>query len=88
MDSQDRELLEKTFRLAEENNAMLRKIRRSMRWSWISRALYWVLLIGISIGAFYFVQPYIDQLMGVYGGIQGDVQNIQGLFDQYRGVQE
>ena len=82
MDSQDRELLEKTFRLAEENNAMLRAIRRSMRWSWIGRAIYWALLIGISIGAFYFIQPYIDQLLGVYTGIQGGVQDVQQLFNQ------
>lgn len=71
MDFEEKELIRKTFSLAEENNRMLRKMRTSMRVGRIFRILYWIIVIGITIGAFYYIQPYIDQLMGVYSGISG-----------------
>lgn len=83
MDPKDRELLEKTFNLAEENNVLLRKIRRSLRVSQAVRITYWVLIIGLSIGAFYFIQPYIDQLLETYSGLQSDYENVQGVFRSF-----
>lgn len=85
MDSQDRELLQKTFQLAEENNAMLRKMRRSMRVANAMRIVYWLIIIGLSVGALYFIQPYIDQLLQVYSGAQSDLQSVQNLVSGLRG---
>lgn len=85
MDSQDRELLQKTFQLAEENNAMLRKMRRSMRVANAMRIVYWLIIIGLSVGALYFIQPYIDQLLQVYSGAQSDLQSLQNLVSGLRG---
>ena len=65
-DSEIKDLLLKNLELSKENNKLLRKLRSSQRWSNITRTMYWLLLIGISIGAFYFVQPYIDQIKSVY----------------------
>lgn len=75
MDFEEKELIKKTFRLAEENNKILRKMRSSMRWGRALRILYWIIIIGATVGAFYYIQPYIDQLMGVYSGL-GDLQNV------------
>lgn len=75
MDFEEKELIKKTFRLAEENNKILRKMRSSMRWGRAFRILYWIIIIGATVGAFYYIQPYIDQLMGVYSGL-GDLQNV------------
>lgn len=75
MDFEEKELIKKTFRLAEENNKILRKMRSSMRWSRAFRIVYWVIIIGAAIGAFYYIQPYIDQLVGVYSGL-GNLQNL------------
>lgn len=75
MDFEEKELVRKTFALAEENNRLLRKMRSSLRWTRIFRLIYWVIILGITVGAFYYIQPYIDQLMGVYSGL-GDIQNL------------
>jgi hypothetical protein len=64
MTPEERSLLERTHALAEENNKMLRSIKRSGRIAVILRALYWLIIIGISVGAFYFIQPYIDYITG------------------------
>ena len=68
MDFEEKELIKKTFALAEENNKILRKMQSSMRWGRAFRIFYWIVVIGISIGAFYYIQPYIDQLTSVYSG--------------------
>ena len=85
MDPKDRELLEKTFNLAEENNHLLRSMRRSMRFSQAFRIVYWLLIIGASVGAYYVIQPYIDQLLEVYSGFSTDYSNIQGALKSFGG---
>lgn len=70
MTPEEKSLLERTYKLTEENNALLRKMQRRALFGTVFRVIYWALIIGISIGAFYFIQPYIDTLMGVYGQVQ------------------
>ena len=65
---EERRLLKKTLVLAEESNTMVRKLYRAMRWERLFRFFYWVVIIAISLGAYYFVQPYIDQLRGIIPG--------------------
>ena len=68
MDPEGRKLLEETFRLTQDNNDMLRSMKRSMFWSRVMRTIYWVFIIGSAVGAFYLLQPYIDQLKDAYNG--------------------
>ncbi|MFA6076846.1 MAG: hypothetical protein WC735_02100 [Candidatus Paceibacterota bacterium] len=68
MSPEERELLNRSVALAEENNKMLHSMRRSMRLASITRAIYWIFIIGSAVGAFYLLQPYVDQLKDVYGG--------------------
>ena len=62
MDPESKQLLQNTFNLAEENNKMLRKMRRAQKMASFMRIIYWLIIIGIGIGAFYFLQPYINQI--------------------------
>lgn len=64
MNPEERSLLERTHEMVEENNKILRSLRRSRRIGIIMTTLYWVVIIGISVGAFYFLQPYIDYIAG------------------------
>ncbi len=83
MSPEERELLNRSVSLAEDNNRILHSMRRSQRYASIMRAVYWILIIGSAIGAYYYIQPYIDQLMGVYSGAKSDLDNfnqaIQGF---------
>lgn len=79
MNPEEKEILQKTNDLAKENNKILKSIRRSNRWSTIFRLFYWLIIIGVSIGAFYFIQPYIDPLINAYKGIQTDINNIKSV---------
>lgn len=68
MTPEERELLQRVANQVDENNSILRSMRRSQRWSLVMKVLYWVLIIGLSFGAFYLIQPYINMLKGVSSG--------------------
>jgi hypothetical protein len=71
MTPEERSLLERTAALTEENNAILHKMRRSSRWQLVFQIFYWVLILGLTFGAFYFIQPYINSLTGALGDLDG-----------------
>lgn len=75
--------------LTKENNELLHKVRRTQQIAQITRAFYWVVIIGLGFGSFYFLQPYLGSLMNVYGGVSGagaipDVSHVKALIDLYK----
>ena len=81
MTPEERQLLIQTHRLVEENNKLLRKMHRAAIWGRVWHFLYWTVIIGLSVGAYYFVEPYLKQLQGVYGGVQTDLQSVSKLLN-------
>ena len=79
MDPESKKLLEDTFRLAEENNNLLRSMKRSMQMARVMSILYWVFIIGSAVGAYYLIQPYVDQMMSVYEGAGEVLDNIKSI---------
>lgn len=77
MDPESKKLLENTFRLAEENNRMLHAMKRSMRMARVMSFLYWTFIIGSAVGAYYLIQPYIEQLQGIYSGASDVLKNFK-----------
>jgi len=67
MDENDRDLLEKTHELAEDNNRMLKKLYSAYRWSRNTKIAYWAVIVLLTFGAYYFIKPYIDFLTGTLG---------------------
>ena len=75
MDAEESKLLKRSVELGEENNSMLRSMRRAMHISSILTFTYWVLIIGSAVGAYYFLQPYLDQVYGVYNQAKNNLNN-------------
>ncbi len=62
MTPEEKDLLQKTFSLSQENNEMLKKMKSSQRLSGIMRWVYWILIIVLSVASFWLIQPYINSL--------------------------
>ena len=75
MSPEEKELLKRSVELGEENNQILRSMRRGMRVARVMSILYWVIIIGSAIAGYYILQPYIDQLKGVYSGASDVISN-------------
>lgn len=69
MTPEEHRMLVETYQLAQENAEALRGIRKANRLSVIFRVLYWVFIIGASLGAFYLIQPYIDAMKDAYSSL-------------------
>ncbi len=68
MTPEEKNLLQRTLELTEENNRMLKSMSRSMKLARVMSIIYWVFIIGSAVGAYYLIQPYIDAITGAYGG--------------------
>jgi len=90
-------MLIETRELAEENRRILKSIQLSNRASLALKIVYWVIILGASFGAYYFIQPYVDAIKGSVTGIPaeetssaaepfssltGAVKNITDLYNQ------
>jgi hypothetical protein len=70
--------------LEQENNKILRSMKRSMLWTRVMTVVYWLIIIGISVGAFYFLQPYFNKILSLYDSISGTQQKIEGSSSSFQ----
>jgi len=71
--------LVKISETVEENNKILKKIRSRMRWGSFLHVLYWVFIIGLSFGAYYFIQPFIESIRGTTESLSSGVNGLQEI---------
>ena len=70
MNPEEKVLLERTLKLSEENNQILRKMQRAARW-----AILWgfikvaVIIVPLVIGYFY-LQPFLDQALENFNSVK------------------
>lgn len=74
MTPEEKSLLERTYKLAEENNSILRKMRRAGRWALVARIFYWVVIIGLGVGAYLALEPVIRSAQDIIGEGQNALQ--------------
>ena len=70
MDVEERNILEHSLRLGEENNRILKRLQRAQRW-----ALFWgfikfaIIVIPLILGYLYF-EPYLNQAIANYQSVR------------------
>jgi uncharacterized membrane protein len=69
MTPEERKLLEETHEMVLENTKVLNGLQRANRFSLAFRFVYWTIIIGSSIGAYYLIQPYIETLKDAYSSL-------------------
>jgi len=67
MDPEVKQLVEENLRLSKENNELLLKLYNIQKWSQMIRIGYYIVIVLIGIGAFYFIKPFLGDLFSAYG---------------------
>lgn len=67
MTPEEHRMLVETRELVEENSRILKSIQQANRRSAVFKVLYWVVIIGLSFGAYYAIQPYVTTLKAALG---------------------
>jgi len=65
----------------ETQHKKIQTIHRILVVDKIFRFIYWFVIIGVSIGAFYYMQPYIETLLNTYNQVSNIANPIQNLQD-------
>jgi len=68
MEPDIKSLLEENLTLNRENNKLIKKVYHIQRWAQITRYAYWFIILGIALGAFYFVKPFLGNILNIYTG--------------------
>jgi hypothetical protein len=95
----DQELNERLIRIEKmmgDNNRMLSDMRKAQKRAGYLRILYWLVIIGLTIASFYFIQPYIGQFGAAYGLGGGSdtsespstLSTVSKLLEQYQDSQK
>jgi len=72
--------------MVEENNKLLKKIHAAGRWSMILGFVKWAVYIGLIVGSYALLQPYLTQMMETYTGIQESAGALSDLKSQTQGI--
>ncbi|KKU49548.1 MAG: hypothetical protein UY47_C0001G0012 [Parcubacteria group bacterium GW2011_GWB1_49_7] len=74
MNPEEKKLLERSLRLAEENNEILKKIDKRAKRAAIYGFIKLAIILAPFVVGYFLLEPYFDQAQGTY-------QNIQRLFN-------
>ena len=73
----EKNLLEETAEMTQENNRILRKMERALWFSRLFSFVKIVFILGVTLGAYYYIQPYIETILGIYGNGVLDSSSIE-----------
>jgi len=79
----DRELLEELYLLVQENRKDIKKLRSRIRWQNIVGILKWVIYIGIAIGLYAYLQPFIISIGETFSSLKEGAASIEDLKDKF-----
>jgi hypothetical protein len=73
------ELVQETYDLAQENHNILKQLQSSVRWKRYFKISYWIIIISLAMGAYYYIQPAIDKIKGVSETVGTGLENLTKL---------
>lgn len=76
------EKLEEIYRMTLDNHEVLKSIQRQQTLSSVFRALYWIIIIGATVGSYYYFKPYFDMLLSNRSKIEETFNQLQQLKSQ------
>ncbi len=71
-------MLQETLALAKENNKMLHKVRNVQKWAAFWRVLKLLIVVGLTLGSFYYIEPYLNKMLDLYNSISNTQQKLNG----------
>ncbi len=71
------EKIDELTALVEENHQMVKSMYRRAQIASYFVALKWIIIIGLTVGSLYYIQPYLETMMKVYGTIGGGASTSQ-----------
>lgn len=81
-DLNNQEKLAAIYEMTLENNSVLRTIRRQHYFSNFLSSLYWLMVIGVIGGAYYFVRPVVTAISNNSGQVEETINQFNQIRSQ------
>lgn len=67
----------------EAHGQILRRLDRRMRYATYGSILKWLIYVGIALGTFVWLQPYLEALVGLAQKVEGTAGAVSGFRDSW-----
>jgi hypothetical protein len=79
--------LTKIEKMVEDTNRVVHSMQRAQRMRTLTSILWKLAVVGVAAFAYYFyVWPYVEQVVSAYNSAQGLQEQVSGFFGQYFGT--
>ncbi len=75
----------KLIRMVEENNEMIHSMRSAQKRAWWMSFFKYFFFVAIALGAYYIIQPFVENLNTAYDSVLDSVEGIQNAGDSVGG---
>lgn len=84
----ERKLLRETADLAQANHRILKKLLWAQRMSQLSSILRWLVILGLALGTYYYLQPFLEQATKVFQVFDLDlnIPDLRGVIPSFEGL--
>ncbi len=77
MDPELLSLIKQNLAVSRETLDIMKKMQRAQWWANFFRLIYWFLIIGISVGLYYYLKEPLQQVFGVYASFLDRFETLQ-----------
>ena len=74
---ENRKLILENLEVARDNQEKIKRIQGHIRRTWVIKTIYWFIIVGVTIGAYYVSKPYINDAVDNYNNFRDDVAGAQ-----------
>lgn len=71
------EKLDAIYEMTVQNHEVLKTIRRQQYISGAFRVMYWLVVLGVIGGSYYFIRPFI-------GSVSGNASQLESIYSQFK----
>lgn len=84
MDTEDlHHIVLENNRMLKEQGRLLHKVYKYQQFQKISKIVYFVFLVALALGAYYYAKPYIDTIQSSYNSFMQGFTEVKGVFGNF-----
>ena len=80
-DEELKKLLSENLEISRESLKILKGIRRANRMAAAFKIFYWLIIVGSMVGAYFYLQPYLQQALTIVKQVQETISGVQKIGD-------
>ncbi len=84
MDQETERAVRELLKISRENNKMLKELTKAHKRARLFSILKTVFTIGLLLGAYYLIAPFIDNLINAYSGFSEQFHKFQEVSNAFR----